>query len=303
MPAAVEVHGLVKRFGRLRALDGLDLRVEEGKIVGLLGENGAGKTTAIGCLLGLLRPDKGWASVLGEDSSRFPRVARRVGVSFENPSLHPSLTGRGNLEVAWRLAGRPAGRSPADVEALLGLGPHARRRAGRYSRGLQQRLSLARALLGRPLLLVLDEPLNGLDPLGVEAVLDLLAQLQREEGITILVSSHDLLEFERIYDEVVLVRDGRVLAAGSLEALLLEGDGSVEVVLDRPEEALEWLRRHEAVRETRRLETGAIEVALAPGAAARVNGDLVRAGFAVSAFAPRRRTLADFYREAVRRSA
>jgi len=301
--AAVEIHGLQKRFGRLRALDGLDFAVEEGRIVGLLGENGAGKTTAIGCFLGLLRPSGGSARVFGEKSSRFRRVARRVGVSFENPSLHGTLSGRANLEIAWRLAGCPAGRAPEDAARLLGLESHARRRAGRYSRGLQQRLSLARALLGRPSLLVLDEPLNGLDPLGVQSVLDLLRGLRDEEGMTILVSSHDLLEFERIYDEVVLVHAGKVLAAGRLEDLLAGGDGAVEIVVDRSEEAAEWLRRHEAVQEVRRLESGAIEAALSPGAGARVNGDLVRAGFGVSAFAPRRRTLVDFYREEVGRLA
>lgn len=300
MEAVVEIRGLRKRFGRQTALDGLDLQVPRGRIVGLLGENGAGKTTALGCLLGLLRPDAGEVRVFGRDARRYSQIAARVGVAFEHPSLHRALSVEKNLGVSHLLAGRPKGRSPEEGLRLLGLEPHRRKRAAACSRGLQQRLALARALLGSPEFVVLDEPLSGLDPLGVEDVLALIARLRREEGITFLVSSHRLAEMERICDEVVLVRAGKVVASGSLERLLPPELGRVRVRVGPRDAAAEFLRKHEAVRSVALVDEEEAEILIAPADAARVNGDLVRAGFEVAAFAPRPRSLPEYYRDTIR---
>ncbi|HET6204264.1 MAG TPA: ABC transporter ATP-binding protein [Planctomycetota bacterium] len=299
MEPLVEIRALEKRYSAQVALAGLDLAVPEGRIFGLLGENGAGKTTTLGCLLGLVRPDAGWARLFGEDVRRYPRLAARVGVSFENPALHRALSVEKNLEVSHRLAGRPAGRSPEEGMRLLGLEAHRQKRASACSRGLQQRAVLARALLGAPALVVLDEPLSGLDPLGVEEVLDLVLRIRRDEGTTFLISSHRLAEMERICDEVALVHAGRVVAAGALRDLLRPDRGRVRIEVGRRDEAAEFLRRHAAVGDVVPLNETDVEAEVGPADAARVNADLVRAGFEVSAFAPRPLTLPEYYRRTI----
>ncbi|MCI0585350.1 MAG: ABC transporter ATP-binding protein [Planctomycetes bacterium] len=299
MDPLVEIRGLEKRYPAQVALAGLDLLVSGGRIFGLLGENGAGKTTTLGCLLGLVRPDAGSVRLFGEDVRSYPRIAGRVGVSFEHPSLHRALSVQRNLEVSWRLGGRPAGRTPADGMRLLGLEPHRDKRVSACSRGLQQRTVLARALLGSPSLVVLDEPLSGLDPLGVEEVLDLVLRVRREEGTTFLISSHRLAEMERICDEVALVHAGRVVATGALEELLRPERGRVRIEVGRRDAAAEFLRRHGAVGGVHPVNETQVEIDIEPAQAAKVNADLVRAGFEVSAFAPRPVTLPEYYRRTI----
>jgi ABC-2 type transport system ATP-binding protein len=223
MTAALEIHGLIKAFGRVRAVDGLDLTVARGEIYGFLGLNGAGKTTTIRTLLGLIRPTAGQVRVLGEPvgpNGRGPWA--RVGHLVETPAAYPELTVRENLEIARRLQGVRAEEATHRVIAQLGLAPYADRRAGTLSLGNYQRLGLARALLHAPELLILDEPANGLDPAGVVEVRELLQGLARERGVTVFMSSHILSEVDRLATRIGIIHRGRLIQefeAGALEAL------------------------------------------------------------------------------------
>ena len=215
----VEAHGLVKTYGRIRAVDHVDLSVHEGDIYGFLGPNGAGKTTAMRMLLGLLRPDEGEIRVFGRDPQReLPQALDGVGGFVETPHFYPYLTGRSNLEL---LAAFDGGDAPGRVGAVLetvGLQSRAGDRVGGYSQGMRQRLGLAASLLRNPRLLVLDEPTNGLDPGGIRDMRDLIKELAAR-GMTIFLSSHLLAEVEELCTRVSVIREGRIVYEGALADL------------------------------------------------------------------------------------
>jgi ABC-2 type transport system ATP-binding protein len=209
---AIEVRDLVKRFGdRVTAVDGLDLSVQPGEIYGLLGPNGAGKTTTLRMLLGLVRPTAGLIRVLDEPPGE-PAGLRRVG-SMGETAFYPFLSGRDNLRAAARRRGVPDTRVDAVLE-IAGLTARARDRVSGYSVGMKQRLGVAMALLKDPELLVLDEPSNGLDPVGQLEMQRLVRELSAG-GRTILLSSHDMREVEELCDRVVVIGGGRKLFEGT----------------------------------------------------------------------------------------
>jgi ABC-2 type transport system ATP-binding protein len=215
---AIETDGLSKHFGPRRAVDDLTITIPAGTIAGFIGPNGAGKTTAIRLLLGLVRPTAGGATVLGRPVTDPPSYLPRVGALVESPAYYPSLSGRTNLEVLARLAGDSHARVDVVLE-LVELSDRARDRVGTYSLGMKQRLGVAMALLPDPDLLILDEPANGLDPLGIIATRDLLRRL-REEGKTVLISSHLLGELEQVADWLVMLHQGKSLYCGPARAFL-----------------------------------------------------------------------------------
>jgi ABC-type multidrug transport system ATPase subunit len=209
--SAIATHGLTKRYGDLAAVDALDLTVQRGEIYGFLGRNGAGKTTTIRMVLGLIRPSAGEVEVLGRRvRPGTSDVFARVGYLVESASAYPNLTVRENLEVQRRLTGAP-GAAVADAIELLRLSGYAERRAGQLSLGNKQRLSLARALLHRPALLILDEPANALDPAGIVEVRELLQALAGAHGATVFMSSHILAEVAQLADRIGIVHEGRLL--------------------------------------------------------------------------------------------
>ncbi|MGO9197627.1 MAG: ABC transporter ATP-binding protein [Acidimicrobiales bacterium] len=231
--AVVEMVGVTKWYGRggggRLALDGLDLVVPSGGVFGVLGRNGAGKTTALRCLLGLVRPTSGVCRVLGADcSSDLHRVISRIGALIETPGLAPSLTGRRNLALLARLD-----RIGADgVERALraaGLAERGDDPVATYSLGMRQRLGIAAALLRDPEVVVLDEPANGLDPAGIADIRRLLVSLAAQ-GRTVVVSSHLLDEAEKMCDRVAVIEAGRCVAVGPIGDLLASaGAGGVLV--------------------------------------------------------------------------
>lgn len=220
MSRPVEVRGLERRFGARRALAGIDLDLEPGTILGLVGPNGSGKTTLLRILAGLLRPSAGSARVLGLDPfAERARVMERTRFAFAPPALFDGLTAREHLVHlgAIRPAGAPRPR-PAEVEAVLetvGLAARADDRVGAFSFGMRQRLALAQALLPRPELLVLDEPTDGLDPVAVLEQRDVLGRLRDEHGITVLLSSHLLVEVGELVDRLHVLVEGATLFAGT----------------------------------------------------------------------------------------
>jgi ABC-2 type transport system ATP-binding protein len=210
----IEVSGLTKRYKDVLAVDDVDLSVHAGQIYALLGLNGAGKTTLIRMLLGMIAPTAGSAKVLGAAVTTGQRSAwARTGYLVEAPTAYPELTVRENLHLYARLRRlKHPGRHVADIIERLALTPYAGRRARTLSMGNLQRLALAKALIHTPDLLILDEPVNGLDPAGVVEIRTLLTGLAREHGTTVLISSHLLAEVARLGGRVAILHHGRLLA-------------------------------------------------------------------------------------------
>ena len=287
MTAVITTRGLVKRFGRLRAVDGIDLDVRAGDIYGFLGANGSGKTTTVRMLLGLVLPTSGEIELLG---GRMPRAGRRVlprvGALIEGPAHYGHLSGRANLALldaagpggAWRTR-----RARVDeVLEQVGLAGVGRRPVKAYSLGMRQRLGLAGALLRRPELLVLDEPTNGLDPQGITEVRKLLLDLHRA-GTTVFLSSHLLAEVEQLCSRVGVLDRGRLVLQDELAALTAP-TGATVVHTPTPD-------RVRATLDGRVTAVDGQRVVVLGADPAEVNSRLVAAGIAVTGLALDRPTL------------
>jgi len=218
MENAIEVDRLTKRYREVLAVDDLSFTVRPGRVTGFLGPNGAGKTTTLRVLLGLVSASSGRATIGGQRYRSLGHPLREVGASLEATSFHPGRTARDHLRVQATAGGVPQARVRLVLEQV-GLTAAADRRVGGYSLGMRQRLGLAAALLGDPGVLVLDEPINGLDPEGIRWVRELLRALAAE-GRTVLVSSHVLSEVEQAVDELVVIDRGRSVYQGPIGGLV-----------------------------------------------------------------------------------
>jgi len=233
----IETQGLTLRFGKLTAVNGVDLQVPEASVYGFLGPNGAGKTTTIRMLLGLIKPNDGEVRIFG-NSIRKARleILGRLGAVVEQPAFYPHLTGRENLEIVRRLRGLQK-TSITKVLAIVKLEGAANRLTKHYSTGMKQRLGLAIALMGQPELLILDEPTNGLDPAGIHEMRDLIISLPEEFGITVFLSSHLLSEVEQVATQIGIIRKGELIFQGNPENLQAQLNESVVVSVDQPDKA------------------------------------------------------------------
>ena len=237
----IDVVGLTKRFGAVTALDDLTFSVEPGVVTGFLGPNGAGKTTTLRCLLGLVAPTSGTATVDGRRYRDLEHPLATVGAALEAADFHPGRSARAHLQVIALAAGVP--RSRVDqLLGLVGLEEFADRRVGGYSLGMRQRLGLAQALLGDPPVLILDEPANGLDPAGIAWLRQLLRSLA-QEGRTVLVSSHVLSEVQQTVEDIVVIARGRLVRQGTL-ASLEAGPAAVLLRTPTPELLADALAPH-----------------------------------------------------------
>jgi len=263
---AIETHGLGKRFGARAALESIDLEVPRGSAFGFLGRNGAGKTTLVRLLLGLAHPTSGTMKLLGHElpGGRAAALAR-VGAIVEEPRFHPHLTGRENLLV--HAAARDKG-AVARIEGALartGLTARADDPVKSYSLGMRQRLGIARCLLCDPELLILDEPVNGLDPAGILEFRNLVRSLV-SEGRTVLLSSHLLDEVEKTCDFAAIVDQGRVMAQGTIaELTAMSDERTIDIVADPPVKAAGVLAGVPAVMRTVEHD-GGLRATIAPGA-------------------------------------
>jgi ABC-2 type transport system ATP-binding protein len=233
MTPVVDVHNLTKRYSaEVLAVDDLVFAVDAGDVTGMLGPNGAGKTTTLRMLVGLIQPSSGEARLLGERVRPSLPVLDRVGSLIEGAAFAPYLRGITNLRLWWESSG--ASWDAADIEgalAVAGLGTAIERKVKTYSHGMKQRLGIARALLGRPDVLILDEPTTGLDPQEIREVRRLIARLA-ERGVTILLSSHLLAEVEQTCSHLVVMDRGRLVAAGSVAQMVGASERSVYVEVD-----------------------------------------------------------------------
>lgn len=217
--AALAVRGLVKRYGSTEAVKGVDLTVERGQVYGLLGPNGSGKTTTLSCALGLLKATRGTCTVLGVPARKLHKTMGRVGCVFDVPALLRGHTVQQNLRYQSQLRGHRGGRGIDDALERVGLSGFQKRRAGGLSLGQEKRLAIAGAIMGEPELVVLDEPLSGLDPMGVRGMLELLTEL-KEMGQTLIVSSHRLHEMQEILTHAAVILDGDLVREAPLQDYL-----------------------------------------------------------------------------------
>ncbi|HRY33597.1 MAG TPA: ABC transporter ATP-binding protein [Bacteroidales bacterium] len=219
-------------YGRRKILEDISLSVPAGSIFGFVGPNGAGKTTTIKCLTGLLHAREGALALFGmELRSKRTDILSRTGVMVEEPSLYGHLSASENLNICLRLKGRKAASIPGLLQTV-GLAKDAHRPVRQFSSGMKQRLALALALAGEPELLILDEPVNGLDPAGIIEIRQLLQNLNREKGVTIFISSHILGEIEKLCDHVAVIHKGQILYQGSMQQLVSRRGGNVDVRLE-----------------------------------------------------------------------
>jgi ABC-type multidrug transport system ATPase subunit len=291
----IQTRALTKRYGELRAVDGVDLEVRAGDVYGFLGANGSGKTTTVRMLLGLVLPTSGEAKVLGmpmPDSRR--KVLPQVGSLIESPAAYPHLSGSANLALL-DATGSDRSRRPERRHKIgsaldqVGLDPADRRPVRTYSQGMRQRLGLAAALMRQPPLLILDEPSNGLDPQGVQEIRRLLLELNAE-GTTIFLSSHLLAEIEQMSSRVGVLRDGRLILQEQLDTLL-RPTGLVAVRSPDMDRCIELLGPTVASQANDQLLVRAEDPA-------RLNAYLVGEGIAVKEIGPYRRSLEEIVREA-----
>jgi ABC-2 type transport system ATP-binding protein len=296
---AIQTTALTKRFGERAAIDSVDLQVPRGSAFGFLGPNGAGKTTMIRMLLGLTHASSGSMSVLGRAVPSERAVAlERVGAIVEEPRFHPYLTGRENLRIVAAVRGPQAYERIAPALARVGLADRADEKVKKYSLGMRQRLGVARCLLADPLLLILDEPTNGLDPGGIQEFREMIREMVEQEGRTVFISSHLLDEVEKICDHAAIVDRGKIVTQGPI-AELAEGSTRHELIVGVSdlERALSVIEGCGQARESHRSDEG-LRVVLLNAAdtspadsAAAINAALIGAGLAVYRLEPVRQSL------------
>jgi len=289
----IEVRGLVKRYGELTAVAGVDLTVQEGDVYGYLGPNGAGKTTSLRMMLGLIRPTAGSVRLFGRDPQATVAALDGVAGFVEAPTFYPYLSGRRNLELLAAYDGRNArARVDAALE-VVELRDRGGDRLGGYSHGMRQRLGIAAALLRDPRLLLLDEPATGLDPAGMRDMRLLIRRLS-EQGITVLLSSHLLAEVEEVCNRVAIVRSGRIVYEGEIAALKHGAGTRYSLQTTDQERALAVCRAQAGIEEVRR-DGQAITFSGEDAAVALLSQALVEAGALIQALAPQTLRLEDLF--------
>jgi ABC-2 type transport system ATP-binding protein len=303
---AIETSSLTRRFGSLCAVDALSLEIPRGVVFGFLGPNGSGKTTTIRLLLGLLAPSGGTARVLGVDVARDPDAVRsRAGALLEYTGLYERLSAEANLDYHARIARMPSADRTSRIRELLsqtGLWTRRHEPISAWSRGMKQKLAVARALLARPPLVFLDEPTAGLDPLAAAALREDLATLVRRDGTTVFLTTHNLTEAERLCHLVAVVRRGKLLACGTPADLRQRAGGDPQVIIagrGMDERVAGLLRRRADVSS---VECSGSELAVSlrgEADVAAVVADAVGAGAAVEEVRRRTSSLEDLFLDLV----
>lgn len=289
------VENLSKRIGRKEIVTDLTFDVGHGEIYGFLGPNGAGKTTTIRMLVGLIRPTRGTVHIGGHNLQKEPlKAIGNVGCIVENPELYPYLSGRENLEIFARMTEEVTLERIEEVIRLVELDQRIDDTVKTYSLGMRQRLGIAQALLGKPRLLILDEPTNGLDPAGIREMRSFIRRLAREEGISVFISSHILHEVQLLCDRVAIISKGRIIQTGPVDRLL-EGDSPVEWGLQPLERGVEVLKSLPDVTFLERRSDGYALTRIPEDRIHEVNWELLQAGVHVHGIRRKDPTLEDIF--------
>jgi ABC-2 type transport system ATP-binding protein len=295
--AVLTIKDLTKRYGDVEVLQKLNLVVTRGAIHGLVGLNGSGKTTTMECLLGMQGFDSGDISVLDRHPRNLWQGQGDVVGIFDTPGLHPGLTVRQCLEHARILCGKPV-RTAEQVETLLGVSKYSNYKIRQLSLGNRRRASIAHALIGQPAFIVLDEPFNGLDASGVDDVLALIQKLNREEGTSFLLSSHQLAYLENVCTHLSILHQGNIAVSASTYELISPTESRLRVVCDHPDAARQLLKQTLGVVKMER--SGAAFLLTLDGIGpADINHKLVMAGLSVSELQPERRDLTALFQHIV----
>lgn len=291
---AIETRALTKRFRRKRALDLLEMHVPRGVIYGLVGRNGSGKSTAMKIICGMTSATSGEVVVMGETLPACG-ASPRVGSLVEAPGIYPDLSGLANMmSKALALGVVDARRHSAELLELVGLDPALKQRASSYSMGMKQRLGLALALVGNPDILLLDEPTNGLDPESARTLRELMVQLNRERGMTVVISSHILDQLERICHTYGVIKDGRMVRELSAQEVDEACAGGLTLSCAAPERALALMAEHMPAARTRALPGGVLRIEDAVDAAA-VGTLLMEQGIAIFDLHAERQDVEEFF--------
>ncbi|CAH1208839.1 Bacitracin transport ATP-binding protein BcrA [Paenibacillus plantiphilus] len=294
--AIIRTIGLTKAYGNDIAVDKLNMQVKQGQIYGFLGQNGAGKTTAIRMLLGLIKPTEGQIEIFGEAMPHNQReILRRVGAIVETPGLYANLNARENLLINARLMGVHKKNAIEEALEIVGLHHETKKLAGQYSLGMKQRLGIARAILHHPELLILDEPTNGLDPVGIKEIRKLIASLAAERGITVLVSSHILSEVEQLADRIGIIHRGKLLEEIAMEELRNRNRRFLEFHVSNENKAALLLERHLNIFDYEVLGEGKLRIYSHIGQQNQINKLLVESGIEVSGIALSEDKLEDYF--------
>jgi ABC-2 type transport system ATP-binding protein len=289
----VEVRGLVKRYGELTAVAGVDLTVHAGDVYGYLGPNGAGKTTCLRMMLGLIRPTDGTVRLFGRDPLETVQALDDVAGFVEAPTFYPYMNGRRNLELLAAFDGGDARDRIEQALETVELSDRARDRVGGYSHGMRQRLGIAAALLRDPKLLLLDEPATGLDPAGMRDMRLLIRRLA-DQGMTVLLSSHLLAEVEELCNRVAIVRKGEIVYEGAIADLKRSAGATYWLSTTNDERALAVCRAQSGVGDAQ-IVHGRISFAADETAVAELSQALIEAGALIRMLAPQHVTLEDLF--------
>lgn len=258
----LRTYGLTKKYKDITAVDNVNMNIKKGEIYGFLGQNGAGKTTAMRMIVGLIKPSKGEIELFGEriKANGHARPFERIGAMIETPGFYPNLTGEENLEIHRRLMGFPDKNSVENALGQVDLLEAKKRKVKTYSLGMKQRLGLARALLHEPELLLLDEPTNGLDPSGIKEVRKMILHLAKERGITVLISSHILSEIEQLAEKIGIIHRGKLLKELDSKTIRDMNKHYIEFQVINDKMAIHLLEKELHIRNYQVVEPGVIRI-------------------------------------------
>jgi ABC-2 type transport system ATP-binding protein len=276
----VKTNGLCKKYGEKYAVENLDVEIKRGQIYGLIGQNGAGKTTFIRMLTGLISPTSGGLELFGQSGAGLGSARSRIGSIVETPSLFPNMSAVENLEAQRKLAGYRK-NNIGEMLALCGIADTGEKKVRNFSLGMRQRLALALALLAEPEFIILDEPINGLDPKGIVENREMLKRLATEKNITILISSHILSELAQLATNYGIIHNGRLIKQMSGDELQAECRQYVRVLTDEPAKAAEIVNERFRVSDIESVDRGELRVFSLLDKTAEINKLLVNAGLSV----------------------
>ncbi|MFT4146555.1 MAG: ATP-binding cassette domain-containing protein [Mobilitalea sp.] len=301
MEFVLQTNGLTKMFGSKAAINNINLNVKKGDIYGFIGRNGAGKTTLIRLASGLAKPSSG--SIRLFESDDLDKQRRRTGTMIENPAVFPNLTAKQNLEYYCLLLGLDSKNTLNDMLGLVGLGDTGRKKAKNFSLGMKQRLAIAIALLGNPEFLMLDEPINGLDPTGIKEIRDLVLTLNRERDITILISSHILGELSKMATRYGVINNGIMVDEFTNKDLEKRCVAELEIKVDNTEKTGEILRNTLNITDYRIIAENTMRIACETDKAGIINMELAKNGVTVMSSMTVGQDLEDYFMQLMERTA
>ena len=292
-PAVLELTNLKKTIKGREIVKGVTLTLYPSQIFGFLGPNGAGKTTTIRMIVGLIKPTEGSVTICGYSVAHdFVKALSNIGCIIESPDMYKYLTGMENLLQFAAMDKTITQQRIKDVVEMMGLQHRINDRASTYSLGMRQRLGIAQAIMSRPKLLILDEPTNGLDPAGMTEFRNLIRKLAYEEGMTVFVSSHLLMEIQQMCDVVSIIKQGSVIKTANVQDIL--HDDQIEWQLNNPEKAIALLREHWAI-EAVHLKKNTISANITQHPLAKINECFIREGLALTYCSAKQSTLEDLF--------